>query len=183
MIIYGLLCSLLCRIKGGGILYRIRPDHGIINNILDGKIVSSLGYGALVMSASSPLTGALAGLGWLIWMAPGVGDYIGALGGAFGRWREAALLEHWLIDWMLPKTPWIYGWLGTALRGAVFAIPLALALGSWYIIIAGAMMPVCYWLGITIRQVEQGVIAANWLYGEYLWGAVIGLATWGALHG
>jgi hypothetical protein len=122
----------------------------------------------------------------MMWLgaAPGWGDYIGALGG----WRKTDLEEHKIIDWIirkLPGKPNRWGQAGLAVRGMFWGACISLpffffnhhaALGF---ILAGASMPVCYWLAIkwSKHRAPGSWQSCGWGLGEIFFGA----ALWSAI--
>ena len=131
--------------------------------ISDGKIVSALLFAALAVGAGVPPQFAPVFAGWLIAVAPSVGEEIGAIGGIDGNWNYGGLSAS-------------SGWKRGAMRGVWTGAALALALGDTGFIVAGLLFPVTVWLGVSAEQIRTNEITVSWWIHEWLFGAVLGLA-------
>jgi hypothetical protein len=118
------------RIKGGG-LWFIRDkfeEGGIPHRLLDGKIISTLGFGALclAMGLLPWWQCAIAALGWLGGVAPSIGEDI-----------QAAREGNWKPGFQ---------------RGAFLGSALALGMWNPFMILSGLAFPWCYLLGEKINK-------------------------------
>lgn len=168
-------CAALYAVKGGqhgrfkrmggnalGISYdskgnpigKLHLDQRIYQFLTDGKTISTLGFSLLCLNP-------LAGLAWLVGVAPSMGEEAGAVGGYKGNWRPEGAT---------------WGWKRGLQRGVFLGAMLALALNDTLMIIAGASFPLCYFLGISIQQYRTGKIIADWHLAEWIYGAVVGVA-------
>ena len=168
------------RIKGGG-HGKIRREivdfaemvHGrtlakIIDRILDGKVLSSLGF-ALV--AFNPF----AGLGWLLGVAPSIGEEIGAIGGYRGHWNYNDRDSWFLSKYVGFRNIRVWGAVSGLLRGLFMGLCLAITtLNPWFIL-AGASFPLAYFIGVSIRQRYERLIAVDWHLGEWIYGLILGI--------
>lgn len=171
------------RIKGGG-HGKIRRDivdfaemvHGaklakIIDRILDGKTLSSLGFALIAFNP-------FAGLGWLLGVAPSIGEEIGAVGGYRGHWNYNDKDSWFLSKYIKIKDIRLWGFVSGLLRGAFLGLCLSITTLNPYFILAGACFPIAYFVGVSIRQRIEKLIAVDWHLGEWILGAIIG----GALY-
>ena len=53
---------------------------------------------------------------------------------------------------------------------------MALSVGSWALWIAGALFPLCYYLGNSLYRYRHKGAKRGWAYSEPIWGSVVGLA-------
>lgn len=167
-----LICATAYAIKGGwhGPL-RNRIKNPIIHRLLDGKIVSAVMFAVLVLAIEgTALSAVLAAAGWLLMVAPSIGDPIGQAGGYRGNWDddEIAYPSHQRRQYFLRglKSGVIRHVYGTAM--------LALFLGYLPFIAAGAVIPALYWAGISIEQFRTKQTVASWHLAEPSVGAWIG---------
>lgn len=210
-----IICAMLYAIKGGqhgtyrrsinekltGAVYRRQEDSSwqmvapklssrIVDRLLDGKILSSIGFGLLVAlhgaeyhgfinggpSYDLAITaGAVAALGWLAGVAPKMGRIVGDIGGYRGNWN--ADQEQYIRS--EARAAAINGWKAGVQRGVFMGAMLTLATDNLWFIVAGAAYPATVYLGVSIQQKITGKYAADWHWHELLFGAVIGLAFLG----
>jgi hypothetical protein len=137
--------------------YDMSITQAVLWRVLDGKIVSSVGFGILTLNP-------VAGLCWLIGVAPSIGEEIGAIGGYKGNWRDEGQL---------------WGWKRGVIRGVFLGALLALAMPaqSTALIVAGAAFPAAYFAGVSIGQARTGKTRPGWRLAEWIYGAVIGAAV------
>lgn len=158
------------RIKGGG--PDIAPKWF---RVLDGSVVSAVGFAALCCFYVQPWLAALAGLGWFIGNAPSIGEEIGAIGGVRGNWVKNR--DSWVgskvFKWV--KSDRLWGWLSGCLRGAFFGACLAAPLLDPWFILAGATFPLVYFIGVSINQIITNKVRASWYIAEWFYGMVIGI--------
>lgn len=173
------LCALLYAIKGGhhGVLRRkiaklagtrFGPDNEpedtsipqeILWTVMDGKIVSATGFGLLAYLAGFGFLFPAAG--WLLGVAPSVGEEIGAVGGIKGNWRAEGR---------------VWGWKKGFIRGVFLGAMLAVAFDSTAFIWACAPFPIYSFIGVSIEQLRTGTVEASWRWHEWITGGAIGLA-------
>lgn len=178
-----LFCSMLMRMKGGG----------IIDPKADGKLCSTICFSVLVFGLTGqPVLALFAGGAWLAGCAPAIKQYLTNLGGYKGPLSFYGMGEYRIINLIVEKLAQAYyhfrpltenglrqfsGWVGTALRGLAMGIPLAFVFG-WPFVFVGLAMAPAYYIGISLRQQELGGTTIDgWHYGEWIWGGVIGLAV------
>lgn len=160
-------CAVLMRLKGGGHAGFVewvatRSGSKFLDLVLGAKFLSTVGFGLVCLLVGYPWWQAVLGaFGWLCGVAPSVGEIIGSIGGYKGNWRIEG--EKW-------------GWKMGAQRGVFCGACIALALWNPAFIIAGAMFPLVYWIGVSIEQYRRGIVAAPWDWSEWFYGAVIGAA-------
>lgn len=115
-----IFCSLLMRIKGGG-LAKYQPKSRILKILLGGKLLSTIGFGVLCyFMGLPPWQAILCGMGWLAGVSPSIGEDIDDL--RHGKWLPAIMRGVWM--------------------GAMLAVT------TWNpaFILSGATFPICYWL-------------------------------------
>lgn len=141
------VCAILMLIKGGqhGFLRR-KVTNPYLYKMLDGKILSTLGFGLLCLCFMPPLLSLTAALGWLLGVAPSIGEDIaeqrsgnwkpffqrGTFMGAsiaLGCWNPAFILAGMLSPvflWISDK--WSKDWyVKEALEGAAIGLVLAVS--------------------------------------------------------
>lgn len=163
-----LACSGLFAIKGGqhGPLIKKLIDRAwdhsfklgwIVEKATDGTLVSSVLFGILM---GSPL----AALAWLTGVCLSVGEEIGSIGGFRGNWRPEG--RRW-------------GWRAGVIRGVFLGAMLALAIPdhSTGLILAGAMFPLCAFIGVSLEQLRTGAVSVSWRWFEWIYGGVLGLGV------
>lgn len=139
------------RIKGGGL--------GKGNQ---GKIIAAFGFAALCLCLKfSFLAAVLAGLGWWLGNKASLGEIEGAIGGFKGNWREEG--KSW-------------GWKQGLQRGVFTGACLAVFTWNPAFILAGALFPLCAWIGISFEQLRAGKVQVSWYLFEILWGGCLGVA-------
>lgn len=138
-------CSVLMLIKGGqhGFL-RNRVENKIFHRVLDGKILSTAGFGLVCLFFVPYWQAALGAIGWLTGVAPSIGEDIAAQ--REGNWR------------------------GTLQRGVFLGAMIALTLWNPAFILAGATFPVWYGLCVKYNKGDWG--PAEWAQGAVI-GAVL----------
>lgn len=149
--------SLLMRIKGGGHGFIRNKTKGLLHKALDGKILSTLGFFILCLFHYGFGVSILAAIAWLAGVAPSIGEQIGAVGGYKRAWRPEGML---------------WGWKSGMMRGTYQGALLALATGNTMFIIAGALFPLAYFIGVSLKQLIHD--RDDWDYGEWIYGAILG---------
>lgn len=122
-------CAVLMAVKGGQhgfLVNKYRAMHPVINRLLDGKVLSTLGFMAVAAFFFPWWTAILGGIGWLSGVAPSIGEDIEAQRN--GNWR------------------------GTLQRGVFLGAMIALFLWSPVFIISGATMCLCLWISDRIDK-------------------------------
>lgn len=156
----------------GGALNRLRGAHSFLPRwaklLLIGGAYALL---CVLSGVSYPLAG-ISGFLLALSMIPGHGEFIGALGGIRGYWHT----EDWdggtydkVADLAHGKRR-MWGYLGLLAKGVVTGIAITPALG-WVGIPIGALMPVVYFVGVSLEQVIMKRDGFEW--SEILHGAVI----------
>jgi len=163
--------ALLGRIKGGG--PDIAPKWFLD---LNGKLISAYLFGFLCLLYYDWNIAVLMGFMWWIGNKPSMSEVVSAIGGYFGHWfqdRDAWVLD-FLTSWI--KNERIWGVATGILRGAYTGICLALPSQNPWFILAGALFPVCYFIGVSIEQFYMKKTQVSWHWGEWIWYGVIGAA-------
>lgn len=144
---------------------------------MDGSVISMFIVFVYVAASQPSLTvAALFALSWcLIWMS--MGEEAGAAGDYKGAWGE------YITATVNGKLAFgrSYGIKKGIQYGAFAGAGMALAIGSWTLWIAGAMFPLCYYLGNCFQVWVSGGKHRGWQFSEPLWGAAVGLA-YGLAH-
>jgi hypothetical protein len=202
------ICAALYSIKGGQhwrIRYAVEGFAGIkrdaennivgdlnfgqwlVHRFMDGKVLSSIGFGVLVAVSGAEYrgfvgggpaydlaiaAGAIAALGWLAGVAPKMGRIAGDIGGYRGNWDA----DQKPYPKKEGKAAAIEGWKAGLQRGVFMGAMLALTTGNLWFIIAGATFPACVFVGISIQQKITRKTLADWHWYEVIFGAVIGTA-------
>lgn len=166
-----LSCAVLHAIKGGqhGFI-RNRVENKILHRLLDGKVISSAGFGVLIgIVTGDAVMGASCAVLWLAAFAPSMGEEAGATGGICGGWGP-------YLDRGFGRS---YGVKKALQRGVFAGAILSLLLPGWAMIVAGATFPVCYFIGISIQQLIDGDEKddASWHIAEWIYGVVIGIGV------
>lgn len=172
----------------------LKLHQKIVHRLLDGKILNAIAFllFILYMTAMNWVMAVRAGAAMMIGQAPGWGDYIGAMGGLFGNWRQKDLKENWLIDVPikpLKRWPRIWGTTGLALRGILWTFFIALALAdwsnweplsniNWWLVVSGGLMAPIYFIGTSIHQKVIDRKNPPWWPNEIAFGAVM----WGLIY-
>lgn len=172
-----IVCSLLMRIKGGfGPIIELRKHetNKIIHRLLDGKILSTVGFTLLCLLLFPWWQALLMGLAWLGGIAPSIGEEIGAIGGIKGNWPSDKYSWFGSRLFQFVENMRLWGWLSGTLRGMYSGCLLSIAALSPWFILTGAMFPLAYFIGSSIGQVKTGRIHADFKYGEYIYGGILG---------
>lgn len=116
-------------VKGGQhgfIVNKYRQKNKFLDRLLDGKILSTVGFGLLCLCFMSIPLAVTAALGWLLGIAPSIGEDIAAQ--RAGNWKP-------------------YFQRGTFLGTSI-------ALGTWNpaFIIAGMLSPLCLWVSDKVSK-------------------------------
>lgn len=178
-----------------GAVYAQRPDGGwglhpdsttaqkAVDRILDGKIFSSLGVATFMVFFGAKFEGFYEGMAhysfaddalimfvlafgaWMFGVAPSMGEEGGACGGYKGAWGEYT--QHFNRSYGIKKA---------LQRGLWTTVFIGILLGSPLVILSGAMLVPCYWLGISYLQWKHQTVSVGWPYAEWLYGGVIGMA-------
>ena len=142
-----------------------------IHRLLDGKILSTIIFASTMMFLTgTALSFVAAAIAWLLMVSPKIGRPIGNTGGYLGNWdaNEVAYTgddkRHYLIDGL--KSGFIRHIYGGAL--------LTLFLGPDIWILAGAAIPLIYYIGVSIEQFRTKQTVASWHLAEPLVGAWLG---------
>lgn len=147
--LYALAFSALYAIKGG------QHKHIPLLNRVDGKILSTLG---------AALFSPVLAIGWLIGIAPSMGEEVGAVGGYRGGWGP--YLEKGFGRG--------YGVKKCLQRGVFMGAALALATGAEGLILVGATLPVAAFVGNSIQQIIDNEVRVDWHLHEFIYGAALG---------
>lgn len=155
--------SILYAIKGGQLGHipgfnKLREDGILLDSILDGKILSSLGAWIIF--------GPAVAIAWLAGVAPKMGRIVGNVGGYRGNWDA---------DERPGAGDVREGWKLGIQRGVFMGAMLALATGNVWFIVAGSLFPATAWLGVSIEQYRTKRIVADWHWHEVIFGAAIGI--------
>lgn len=123
-----LVCSILMRIKGGGHGFiRNKIKNKTLHRLLDGKILSTLGFGILVFTID-PWLAIPGALGWLAGVSPSIGEDIAEL--RKNNWKPALI------------------------RGVFLGAMLSLTLWNPLFILIGPFFPLSYWLSDKIDPTD-----------------------------
>lgn len=147
--------------------------------LMDGKVLSTIGvflYGLISTSTlitvnppvyeGDTLYALKLAVFWLLAVAPSIGEDVSAVGGYKGAWGP-----------YLEKFSRSYGVKKAIQRGVFTGAVMAFAVGNMWLIPLGALMPLCYYAGTSIMQKKTGLVNAPWNYGEWIFGAIIGLGV------
>lgn len=169
-----ILCILffaaLYAIKGGW-LGKIPGFNGfmrsnkVLDFVLDGTRLSSLLAGLFAGQFMPAPQAALFGLAWFVGVMVSMGEEAGAIGRAGRSWGP-------YIEWLGGKGR-AFGWKKGVQRFVFMGALLALATGYTGFIVAGAFVPVIYWLGSTLHYLIHR--KDSWAYAEPAVGALFGL--------
>jgi hypothetical protein len=182
-----ILCAILYAIKGGQhgrikYIAKLR-ENKIFDRLLDGKVLSTIGFFLLFGIYHSVLVGPavyefpffaalIASVGWLAGISPKMGRILGQIGGYRGNWDA----NEQLYPANERKAQAIEGWKSGVQRGVFMGAMLALTTDNLWFIVAGLLFPVTAFVGVSIQQYINKSYAADWHIHEYLFGFVIGLA-------
>lgn len=191
-LIIGLICAALYSIKGGWHRkWRIYLEHKagiehnadgsvfgdlsipqyVVHRMLDGKVLSTILYGLLIWALPVAENPVLCALFWLLAVAPSIGEDVGAVGGYRGGWGP-------YIERGFGR---MYGVKKCLQRGVFMGAVLGLPFWDMGFALAGAMLPVIAFIGISIEQRRTGIVNASWHLHEPMIGFVLGLALVHAL--
>jgi hypothetical protein len=162
-----LVSAALYAVKGGQLgrvpgFNKLRESNVVADAVLDGKVLSSIGFGILA--------GPLAGLAWLAGVSPKMGRIVGKIGGYLGNWDSNEKPYQYGVS----RAMAIEGWKEGVQRGVFLGACITLATGNLAFIVAGAMFPVTVWLGVSAMQAIKKKVDVDWVFHEILFGAVIG---------
>jgi hypothetical protein len=116
-------CAILFAIKGGQhgfIVNKYRDKNPVLNRILDGKVLSTVGFGLLCLFFVPWWLAITGALGWLLGVAPSIGEDIQAQ--REGNWK-----------------PFFQ-------RGTFLGASITLGLWNPAFILAGMTAPLCLWI-------------------------------------
>lgn len=168
-----LLSALFMRIKGGGpnvapLWFRAR----------DGGIDSAFMVVILAGFYINWWMALLFGLAYWAVNTMSMSEEVSAAGGYKGNWPDGR--DSWFgskaLTWI--KNDRVWGWASGGLRGAFIGACLALCSWNPWFILAGASFPLCYYIGVSIRQFQTGQIEPKddaWAWGEWIWGGALGM--------
>lgn len=183
-----LLCSLSVRVKGGGhypIRHFLEEKAGVFRE--KGKIVNddlSFLQLALVKSLDGKIWGSLmfaaaawnpfAAIGFIVGMAPSIGEELGSIGGIKGYWNQDKR-DSWFGSALIKaEDQRLWGWLSGILRGLFLGLCLAITTFNPWMLLAGGLFPVAYFIGISIQQIIENKVSVSWYLGELIHGAILG---------
>lgn len=142
-----------------------------IHRLLDGKILSTLIFASTIMFVTgTALSFLLAAAGWLFMVSPKIGRPIGEAGGFLGNWDKDENPYHRSER----KAYLIQGLKNGAIRHIYGGAMLTLFLGPDIWILAGAAIPLIYFVGVSLEQFRTKQIVASWHLAEPMVGAWIG---------
>lgn len=142
-----------------------------VHSLLDGKVLSTVLYGLLIWALPVAENPALCALFWLLAVAPSMGEEVSAVGGYKGGWGPYIEKEFGRM----------YGVKKCLQRGVFMGAVLGLPFWDMGFVLAGALMPVIAFIGISIEQRRTGIVNASWHLHEPMIGFVLGLALAHAL--
>lgn len=98
--------------------------------------------------------------------------------------ENSAIVWNWFFGWLgwkvTPRTyhlyefPRLFGFLGTSLTGLIITFLWGLYLNSFWFMLAGLGMGLCYWIGSIIeKKIPFG--KGGWNWGEWLFGGYVGI--------
>lgn len=185
-------CAILYAVKGGQLGHikgwnELRRKNSFMYLIMDGKILSSIGFGILAGLIHSEYQGIINGgphyefpiftaiscsIFWLIGVSPAMGHIVRGIGGYLGNW-DMDLNPYFTKE--RSKDVAIQNWKTGLQRGVFLGAMLALSMNNTWFIVMGALFPVTAWIGVSIEQLRTNKIPADWHWHEILYGAVLGI--------
>jgi len=170
-------CAVLMAIKGGWLGHipkfnELRESSRVAGFLLDGSNVSAALFIPLCLGLGVAWPFALlAGAAWFAGNMISMGEEASAVGGYKGGWAKIAGV---IVE--IRGATRLSGIKSALQRGAWTGAMLCLAMPSAAFILAGFAFIPCYWIGISIAQLQSKKLDAGWAYAEPIWGAVIGAA-------
>jgi len=180
LMLFILFFALAYTVKGGllGRLFnvdKVSEKSEILDFLLEGKFASGIMLFLFLMVGflQPPLAAFLFGAAWAVGVTPSMGEEAGAVGYSKYAWGQYIKYKE--------DFGRAYGVKKMIQRGVFMGALLTLVTGSVVYIPAGALMPVCYFLGMELYYRLHGSGhdgRVSWVYAEPIFGAVIGVAAY-----